>query len=183
MRENFVDARLSAMGAPAVLSGGVTLNSLSLSPQAMSLLELRQFDEARIAVLLSVPPTLMALPTGDKSMVYRNAEGIYDFHWRAYLRPKAATVMEAISNWALPSTQSIELNRDEYVRPSFTERVTSYSTMFAIFDPTTGQRAMTIDEIRTAERLASLDPAQALAPPANTGTNANVPEPTVAASS
>jgi phage portal protein BeeE len=119
----------------------------------MALLELRQFDEARVAVLLGVPPTLLGLPSGDSSMTYRNVEGVYDFHWRAYLRPKAATIMEAMSHWALAEEERVELNRDEYVRPAFAERITGWSTLFNIYDPSTGQRAVTIDEIRTAERL------------------------------
>lgn len=158
MRDNFVAARLSAMGAPAVMSGGVTLTPFSISPREMALLELRQFDEARIATLLCVPPTLLALPSGEGSLVYRNAEGIYDFHWRAYLRPKAATIMEAISNWALPSTQRVELNRDEYVRPGFAERVTGWSTLFNIHDEATGERGISIEEIRAAERLTGTAP-------------------------
>jgi HK97 family phage portal protein len=157
LRDNFVSARLNAMGAPATLSGGVTLTPFNLSPRDMSLLELRQFDEARIVTLLGVPPMLMGLPTGDTSMTYRNAEGIYDFHWRAYLRPKAAQIMEAISLWALPSTQSIELNRDDYIKPTFSERVNGYATLFSIVDPATGEHAITIDEIREAERLAAYD--------------------------
>jgi HK97 family phage portal protein len=161
MRTAFVNARLSAIGAPAVLSGGVTLSPMTLNPKDMALIELRSFDEIRISTLLGVPSLLMGLPTGDRSMTYRNAEGIYDFHWRAYLRPKAATLMEAISHWALPSTQSIELNRDEYVRPNFQERVGAYNMLFNMYDPATGQRAMTIDEIRAAERLAALDPSEA----------------------
>ncbi|HKY68604.1 MAG TPA: phage portal protein [Acidimicrobiales bacterium] len=156
MRDNFVAARLSAMGAPAVLSGGVTLTPFTINPKDMALLELRQFDEARIATLLCVPPTLLSLPTGDGSMTYRTVEGIYDFHWRAYLRPKAATLMEAISYWALPATQRVELNRDEYVRPAFAERIAGWSTLFNIHDETTGERAVTIDEIRSAERLNGL---------------------------
>jgi hypothetical protein len=123
----------------------------------------------------------MGLPTGDHSLVYRNAEGIYDFHWRAYLRPKAATVMEAFSHWALPSTQSIELNRDEYVRPNFQERVGAYQMLFNIFDPVTGKRGITIDEIREAERLAAYDDTQltaldpSTASPEPTGPNAYAP--------
>jgi HK97 family phage portal protein len=157
MRDNFVAARLSAMGAPAVLSGGTTLTPYTFNPKDMALLELRQYDEARISVLLGVPPMLMALPSGDHSMVYRNAEGVYDFHWRAYLKPKAATIAEAITQWALPNGQSIEFNRDEYVQGSPTERATVYQTLFNIFDPSTGERAITVAEIRQAERLAALD--------------------------
>jgi HK97 family phage portal protein len=153
LRDRFVSARLSSMGAPAVLSGGVTLTPFSISPKDMALLELRQYDESRIAVLLCVPPMLLGLPSGDNSMTYRNAEGIYDFHWRAYLRPKAATIMEAVSGWALGPGQRLEVNRDEYVRPAFADRVVGYNTLFNIFDPVTGERAISIAEIRAAERL------------------------------
>lgn len=153
MRDNFVAARLSAMGAPAVMSGGVTLAPFTINPREMALLELRQFDEARIATLLSVPPTLLGLPTGEGSLVYQNVTSIYDFHWRAMMRPKAAYIMEAISNWALTGPQRVELNRDEYVRPTFAERITGWSTLFNIHDEATGERAVTIAEIRNAERL------------------------------
>ncbi len=164
LRTQFVSARMSAMGAPATLSGGVTLTPFNITPRDMALIELRQFDEARIAILLGVPPLLMGLPSGD-SMTYKNAEGIYDFHWRAYLRPKVATIMEAISHWALPSTQSVELNRDDYVKPDFNDRVTGYKDLFSIFDPATGERAITVAEIRQAERLAVLDDAAPAPPP------------------
>jgi HK97 family phage portal protein len=168
LRTAFVNARMSAMGAPAVLSGGVTLTQFSISPRDMALLELRQFDEARISTLLGVPPLLQGLPEGSTSMTYKNAEGIYDFHWRAFLKPKAATIAEAISNWALNSNQSIELNRDDYVKGSASERAVIYQTLFAIVDPITGKRAISVDEIREAERLAVLDdptPDPSLLPP------------------
>jgi HK97 family phage portal protein len=157
LRDRFVAARLTAMGAPAVMSGGVTLQPFTISPKDMALLELRQYDESRIATLLGVPPLLLGLPSGEKSMTYHNAESIYDFHWRAYLRPKAATIMEAISNWALNGNQHVEVNRDEYVRPSFTDRATAWSTLFNIYDPESGERAVTIEEIRDAERLNGWD--------------------------
>ena len=173
------------MGAPAVMSGGVTVTPFNINPRDMALLELRQFDEARIAVLLGVPPLLMGLPSGDTSMTYKNAEGIYDFHWRAFLKPKAATIMEAISNWALPSTQSVELNRDDYVKPTFTERTAGYQILFNLVDEN-GQRALTVEEIRQAERLAVLDntaPAPPASPPtaistaAGQGTPGGAPTP------
>ena len=156
MRDNFVAARLSAMGAPAVMSGGVTLAPFTINPKDMALLELRQFDEARIATLLRCPPTLLGLSAGDGSLVYQNVTSIYDFHWRAHLRPIAATVMEAVSGWALTGPQSVELNRDEYVRPAFAERVAGYATLYNIHDEETGERAISIEEIRTAERLNGL---------------------------
>lgn len=153
LRDNFVSARLSAMGAPAVLSGGVTLTPFNINPKDMALLELRQFEEARIATLLGVPPLLMNLPTGGNSMTYQNAEGIYVFHWRAHLRPKATTACEAISQWGLVHGQRIELNRDEYIRPPLNDRIAGYETLFNMIDPSTGRRAMELDEVRAAERM------------------------------
>jgi HK97 family phage portal protein len=153
LRENFVQARLSARGAPAVLSGGVQLTPLYINPKDMALLELRQFDEARIATLLGVPPTLLSLPTGDTSMTYRNAESIYDFHWRASLKPKADKITEAISNWALPRGQTIELNRDAYVRPPLSERINAWNVAFNMHDPVTGKRLLELEEIRAIERF------------------------------
>jgi len=61
--------------------------------------------------------------------------------------------MEAFSQWAMPEGERVELNRDEYVRPAFPERVTAWAALFGIHDEATGQRAVTIDEIRAAERL------------------------------
>jgi hypothetical protein len=39
MRDSFVRARISALGAPAVLSGGVTLSPFTVSPKDMALLD------------------------------------------------------------------------------------------------------------------------------------------------
>lgn len=155
LQQAFVSARLSQLGAPAVLSGGVTLTPMTLNPRDMALLELRQFDEARLAVLLSVPPALLALPSGD-SMTYSNIESFFDFHWRAYLRPKAQAIMAAFSHWALPRGVNVELNRDEYTRPAFGERVNAYKTLHDIID-SNGQRGISVAEIRVLERMAGSD--------------------------
>ena len=73
------------------------------------------------------------------------------------MQPKWVQMPISTSHWALPSTQSLELNRDDYVKPAFAERVNGYKTLFEIVDPISGQRAMTVDEIREAERLAVLE--------------------------
>lgn len=139
-------------GAPAVLSGGVELEMLTLSPKDMALLELRVFDETRICSVLGVPPFLVGLPQ-PSGLTYANATSLFDFHWRGTLRPMAQSIANALSLWALPGDVRIEFNRDEYVRPEFGERVTAYSTLFGMVDPATGARAITIDEVRALERL------------------------------
>jgi hypothetical protein len=82
----------------------------------------------------------------------------FDLHWRIGLRPKATRVMQAMSQWALPRGTSVELNRDEYVAAEPLERAQTAQILFGIVDPVTGQRALTIDEIRSVERLDNSTP-------------------------
>ena len=70
--------------------------------------------------------------------------------------------MQALSGWLLPRGTSVELNRDEYVKPGLLERAQSYQTLYNIADPTTGERAISIDEIREAERFANAAPTSTL---------------------
>ena len=77
----------------------------------------RRFNESRIAVLLGVPPFLVGLPSGGDSMTYCNVNAIFDYHWRAGLSPIATTCMAALSRWLLPRGTTVEVNRDEYVKP------------------------------------------------------------------
>jgi HK97 family phage portal protein len=60
LREQWVTARLSSIGEPAVLSGGVTWKATQLNPRDMALLELSQWNESRIALMLGVPPHLIS---------------------------------------------------------------------------------------------------------------------------
>lgn len=148
MLNMWVTSRQANFGAPPVLDNGVTLKTHeSMSPKDMAMIEIAQFTEARIAVLLGVPPFIVGLPSGGgESMTYSNVSQVFDQHDRLSLRPTAAHVMGALSGWALPSTQRAELNRDEYSRPDFAERVEAYVKLIAA-------GAMSIEEVRVAERL------------------------------
>ena len=142
----YMTARALNIGAPPVLSSGVSLEThMHMSPRDMAMLEISQFTEARIAVMLGVPPFLVALPSG-QSEVYSNVEQVFDFHDRSALRPFASTVMAALSSWALPRGSNAELNRDEYSRPSFTARSEAWVKLVAA-------GIVSVDEVRAAERL------------------------------
>jgi HK97 family phage portal protein len=146
-------ARIGNMGEPfkpAILSSGLKANPLQLSPQEMGLTDLAQYNEARISVLLGVPPFLLGLPSNE-SMTYSNVSQIFDFHDRRYLKTAATRVMSALSGWALPRGQSAELNRDEYSRPSLKERAEAYKILSEIPDVLSGA------EIRVMERLVDAD--------------------------
>jgi phage portal protein BeeE len=157
LMNQWVASRAANLGAPPVLDNNVSLKThQAMSPRDMAMLEIAQFTEARIAVLLGVPPFLVGLPSGgSESMTYSNVSQIFDFHDRASLRPKAAHVMAALSDWALPRPQKAELNRDEYTRPSFELRAEAWVKLIEV-------GAVRVDEFRTAERLQGEAPAAAL---------------------
>lgn len=126
----WIESRRKYPGQPAVASGGSKLNSLqSMNAKDMALLELAQFTESRIAILLGVPPFLVGLPSGGDSMTYSNISQLFDFHDRSSLRPKAGAVMSALTNWAMGKGECVELNRDEYSRPDFASRIAAYKAL------------------------------------------------------
>ena len=151
----WIESRTEHIGQPAIVSGGATLNQAQqMNAHDMALLELSQFNESRIAVLLGVPPFLVALP-GAGGLTYSNVSSLFDFHDRSSLRPKANMAMSALGGWALPRGQTIEANRDDYTRPDFNDRCAGYKILFEI-------GAITTDEIRAMERFYGAPAAVAL---------------------
>jgi hypothetical protein len=158
LQAQWVQARSSSIGEPAVLAGGITWTPTQLNPSELGLLDLLRFNQSRIAELLGIPPVIVGLPAGGDPMTYRNVAMLYDQHWRSGLRPKAAKVMAALSGWALPRATTVEVNSDDYVQGEPLERAQAYQILASILDPVTGQPAMTVQEIRTAERLDTSTP-------------------------
>jgi HK97 family phage portal protein len=146
LQNQWVQARQSTIGEPAVLSGGVTLEAIQANPKEMALVELSQLTSSRIAVLLGVPPFLVGLPSGGDSMTYANVSSLFDYHWRAGLRPKAQAVMSALSQWVLPRGSGVEVNRDAYVQPDPLARAQTEQIYL-----TAG--VLSVDEVRAIERF------------------------------
>jgi HK97 family phage portal protein len=154
----WINGSTNRSGAPAVLSGTLELETLSISPREMMMLEQRVFDETRIAAAFGVPPYLVGLPQPD-GLTYANATALLDFHWRTTLRTAAQSVASAMSNWLLPRGTRCEFNRDDYVRPSDEERARTDATLFGLVDEN-GNHAKTIDEIRLGNRLPPNNPVE-----------------------
>lgn len=157
LQAQWVQARVSSLGEPAVLSGGVTWRATQVNPKDMALAELSALTESRIAVLLGVPPFLVGLPSGGDPMTYSNVTSIFDYHWRAGLRPQAQAVMAALSGWLVPRGTKVEVNRDAYVQPEPLVRAQTAQIYNNIRDQN-GTPVMGVDEIRAAERLSSATP-------------------------
>jgi hypothetical protein len=143
----YLASRVQTPSAPPVFDGGAKLvDHPAVSPKELTMLEISQFNESRIAVLLGVPPFLVGLPSGGDSMTYSNVSSLFDFHDRQTLRTQAIHVMGAISYWALPAGQKAELNRDEYSRPSFEQRAEAWVKL-------TGAGIVDVETVQRAERL------------------------------
>jgi hypothetical protein len=71
-------------------------------------------------------------------------------------------IMESLSAWCLPRGQAAELNRDDYTRLPFDQRVLAYQTLHNIADPVTGKRGITIEQIQAMERFHGEAAAEAL---------------------
>jgi HK97 family phage portal protein len=144
MQFDWIEARASLMGVPAVLADGAELDVLNPQLQDAALSDLAKFSEARVATLLSVPPFLVGL-AAEGGTTYINATNVFDFHWRAGLRPKAQAFANALAGWLLPRGWSVELDRDDYIKPGMFERAQSYSMLIqsGVLSPT---------EVRTMER-------------------------------
>jgi phage portal protein BeeE len=118
----------------------------------MMMLELREFDEARIAIALGVQPHQLGLPQGE-GMTYSNANAVYDYHWRSFLRPATRKIAAGISGWALVNGQELRFNPEQYVRPPLEQRVPAYQALVEM-------GVLTAEEVRVSEDLVGAPPEQ-----------------------
>ena len=88
--------------------------------------------------------------------------------------------MSALSGWALPRGTTVELDRDAYIAPPPLERAQTAQILNAIVDPVTKQPALTVDEIRDAERLDEHQPRSKQESPHDHADGPRVPRPRIA---
>lgn len=145
LKSQWVTSARSRMGAPAILGADLDLTLAQTTPKDMTLSELQKFAEARIAVLLGVPPYLLSLPMAD-SMTYSNVNMLFTYWYRAYLKPTKDYICQALSGFALPRGTELELSESAFVQPEPLERAQYYEI---------GLRDgwLSVPEIRAAERL------------------------------
>jgi HK97 family phage portal protein len=144
LKMQWVAARRNALGAPGVLDNEADLQVLATSPKDMALRELAQFSEARIAVLLGVPPNDLALPAEQGSLTYSTTAMQNEHHYRRTLLSLSLTISEALSGWALPAGTNFRLDPAAYTEPSPLERA-------QIAEIYVRSGVMTVAEVRAKE--------------------------------
>jgi len=152
LQGQWMTARYHSAGAPAVLSGGLEFETLTMSPKDLALLDLLWFDLEMIAAAMGVPAVLVNLPQNN-GLTYQSTLMLADWHWRATLRTAAESMSGAMSQWLLPRGSHIEFNPDRYTQPPLEERARAYATLHGIVGDD-GGRALEVDEIREFERWA-----------------------------
>ena len=146
-REEYASSRAGLDGLPAFLPFGFHLNTLTLTPRDMALLDLRVFDEQRIAGAFGVHPSLVNLPAPE-GLTYSNRVDLRTEHYLGTLRPLASKPASALSLWALPGYVTLQLNASEYLQGTVRDRVETYLPLATAVDPTTGRPIITGEELR-----------------------------------
>jgi HK97 family phage portal protein len=87
-------------GRPLLLEGGLSWQSMSLSPKDMDFLELKHGAAREIALAFGVPPMLLGIPGDNTYANYREANLAF---WRQTVLPLAARFANAFGAWLGPA--------------------------------------------------------------------------------
>ena len=142
IQDDWVQAVARRNGAPAVLPPELELlQTLSISPRDLMLLEARDWDARQIAAAFGVPAMLLNIAiTG--GLVYQAPVQLFDLWWRSELMPASVKIQEALSRW-LPRGHWVEFDPSASLRPDLAALVGIYSKAYA-------DGAISLDEYRAA---------------------------------
>ena len=87
-------------GRPLLLEGGLTWQTMSLSPRDMDFLALKNGAAREIALAFGVPPMLIGIPGDNTYANYREANLAF---WRQTVLPLAARFASAFTAWLGPA--------------------------------------------------------------------------------
>jgi HK97 family phage portal protein len=87
-------------GRPLLLEGGLTWQSMSLTPKDMDFLQLKHGAAREIALAFGVPPMLLGIPGDNTYANYREANLAF---WRQTVLPLAGRFAKAFGGWLGPA--------------------------------------------------------------------------------
>lgn len=161
----WVAARASSPGAPAILPPELTMLAQAFSPKDMALLDSREFDSRSICAAFGVPAMLLNLPVAG-GLTYQNPAMLAELWWKTELMPNARR-LEAALSLMVPRGNWVEFDASTTLRPDLETMVNVWSKLLA-------DGIVTEDEYRVAVLdLPPLSQGQALAEldePAGSGT-------------
>jgi HK97 family phage portal protein len=142
LQAQWVEAVSRRLGAPAILPPDLELlQTLSISPKDLMLLESREWDARQIAAAFGVPAILLNIAVSG-GLTYQNPVQLFELWWRSELMPTAGKVQGALSRW-LPRGHWVEFDPSVSIRPDFEKMVAVFSKAYA-------DGVITADEYRAA---------------------------------
>jgi HK97 family phage portal protein len=87
-------------GRPLLLEGGLSWQTMSLSPKDMDFMQLKHGAAREIALAFGVPPMLLGIPGDNTYANYREANLAF---WRQTVLPLAAKMAAAFGGWLAPA--------------------------------------------------------------------------------
>ena len=142
LQAQWVAAVSTRLGAPAILPPDLELlETLTVSPKDLLLMESRDWDTRQIAAAFGVPAILLNIAV-EGALVYQNPQQLAALWWRTELMPVAVKLARSLSRW-LPRGHWVEFDPAQALRPDLGGLVEIYSK--ALDDG-----AVTVDEYRAA---------------------------------
>lgn len=145
IQDQWAARRAASSGRPPVLEPGIDLVDgplASFSPRDLMLLEAQEFDARVIASAFSVPAFMLNLPLVG-GLTYQNPEILFDYWWRAELRPTAKRISDALTAQMLPRGSSVRFDARESLEPGLKD-------LHSVWFEALQQGAVTDDEYRRA---------------------------------
>ncbi|HKE76656.1 MAG TPA: phage portal protein [Acidimicrobiales bacterium] len=123
VQAQWVAAVSRRLGAPAIIPPDLDLmQSISVSPKDMMLLESRDWDARQIAAAFGVPAILLNLAVSG-GLVYQNPAQLVDLWWRTELISVARAITDALSRW-LPRGNWVEFDPSRALQPDVASKMT-----------------------------------------------------------
>ncbi|MEO9470345.1 phage portal protein [Parasphingorhabdus sp.] len=105
-------------GRPMLLEGGLSWQSMSMSPADMDFVALKAAAAREIALAFGVPPMLLGLPGDNSYANYREANRAL---WRLTILPLAGKLLEGLSRGLQDWWPDLDLNIDRDQIPALSE--------------------------------------------------------------
>jgi HK97 family phage portal protein len=144
-----------ARAVPAVLSGGITYQPLTVTAKDVELIESRRWNATQIAVLFGLPAWILGGSTGD-SMTYSTVELELQRLWTMALMPQTVRLERSFGAW-VPNGQRLRFVPDALLRAQTLDRYQAHKIAL-------DGGWETVDEVRALENRPPLPVSTPVAP-------------------
>lgn len=141
-----------------------TFAQMSWNANDLTLIPAREYNLRLASDMVGVPPYLLGVPS--ESRVYSNAESEWSNFLKVTIARYQLPLQDALTR-CVPRGRDVLLDTEDLNRPDAKTRWEVYQIAYGIVDEGSGQRAMTIAEIRQEERLGPLPEPLAPAQPSS----------------